>query len=58
MKQKVTNLETGDIKTVEAIDAREMVGSGGWAIGEVEVKKKTKPTSNSKSVKSAETPLI
>jgi|GEM_PF-6780740 len=58
MKQKVTDLKTGDIKTVEAIDAREMVDSGGWAMGEVEVKKKAKPASNSKASQSGEVPSI
>lgn len=33
MKQKVTNLKTKEIVTVDAIDAREMVKTGGWEIG-------------------------
>lgn len=35
MKQKVTNIKTKEVITVEAIDAREMVKSGGWEIGEL-----------------------
>ncbi len=35
MKQKVTNIKTKEVLTVEAIDAREMVKTGGWEIGEL-----------------------
>lgn len=35
MKQKVTNIETKEVMTVEAIDAKEMVKTGGWDFGEV-----------------------
>lgn len=35
MKQKVTNIKTKETVTVEAIDAREMVETGGWAMGDV-----------------------
>lgn len=35
MKQKVTNIKTKETITVEAIDAREMVDTGGWALGEL-----------------------
>jgi len=45
MKRKVTNSETKEVLTVEAIDAKEMVAAGGWEFGDLVdsgmVKKKT-----------------